>query len=595
MSLQPKCYSYIRFSTAEQLKGDSVRRQIKMSEEWAEKHGLPLDDTLRFKDLGRSAYTGEHRAKGALGRFLKLVEEGQIARGSVLLVEHFDRLSREQVLDAFGQFSEIINRGIKVVTLSDSMEYDKESLNANSMQLMVSIMFMLQAHEESKTKSKRLKEAWIGKRINIHENKLTARAPAWLETSRDGKGAIKRFIPIKEKCQVVELIFEKKLAGKGSERIERELNQIEGIWKPKNGWRKSYINKILRNRAVIGEFQPHVKQNGKRIPEGEPVKNYYPQIISEDMFYQVQDLIKRNTHYGGKNGTISNLFGHIAKCGYCGAPMRVLNKGTLPKGGTYLVCDNAMRGMGCYKYPIRYDEFENLILTYCKGLEPQDILANENQRSRLSYLQSKLSSIDGELSQINSKIENLESWLEKTKYADVSKNIDERLNKCIQNKKDLGREREEAEIELEKVSKAGEDTETKLASIRELFDFMAKKQGKELIDLRLGLRDAIRVLIEKIVVYPVGEPLWTEEYLVEHGDEICEELMDQGWEFEDIEKYINKAFDSIDNTHYRTFVIYFHSRAFRVIIPRLDDKLAMDGERKNIYGAIPVYLDMSIG
>jgi DNA invertase Pin-like site-specific DNA recombinase len=43
-----------------------------------------------------------HKSKGALGQFLKLVEQGCIAKGSTLLVENMDRLSREQVLDALG-------------------------------------------------------------------------------------------------------------------------------------------------------------------------------------------------------------------------------------------------------------------------------------------------------------------------------------------------------------------------------------------------------------------------------------------------------------------------------------------------------------
>ena len=70
-----KAFSYIRFSTPDQLKGDSLRRQLTASEVYAEAHGLELDTSLR--DLGVSGFKGAHRTKGALGRFLKRVETGR--------------------------------------------------------------------------------------------------------------------------------------------------------------------------------------------------------------------------------------------------------------------------------------------------------------------------------------------------------------------------------------------------------------------------------------------------------------------------------------------------------------------------------------
>jgi DNA invertase Pin-like site-specific DNA recombinase len=101
-------YSYVRFSTPEQIKGDSLRRQLAASEAYAEAHGLELDSSLSMRDLGVSAYRGANRTKGALGAFLKQVEMGAIPAGSVLLVESLDRLTREQAVDAHRLFLSII-------------------------------------------------------------------------------------------------------------------------------------------------------------------------------------------------------------------------------------------------------------------------------------------------------------------------------------------------------------------------------------------------------------------------------------------------------------------------------------------------------
>jgi len=92
--MEPKAYSYIRFSSPEQEKGDSLRRQIQLSEEYCKQHGLILDDTLKLTDKGLSAYKGHHRTKGALGEFLRLVEEGKIPPGSVLTAQKTSNLSK---------------------------------------------------------------------------------------------------------------------------------------------------------------------------------------------------------------------------------------------------------------------------------------------------------------------------------------------------------------------------------------------------------------------------------------------------------------------------------------------------------------------
>jgi DNA invertase Pin-like site-specific DNA recombinase len=49
----PRAYSYIRMSTDAQIKGDSLRRQLELSELYAQEHGLQLVDT-DLRDTGRS-------------------------------------------------------------------------------------------------------------------------------------------------------------------------------------------------------------------------------------------------------------------------------------------------------------------------------------------------------------------------------------------------------------------------------------------------------------------------------------------------------------------------------------------------------------
>jgi len=249
MENTPKAYSYIRFSTPEQQKGDSLRRQEEEARKYAKENDLIFDESHEFKDLGISGYKGTNRIDGALNKFMELVDKGEIPKGSVLIVEHLDRLSRDKLLNALDLFTDIIRKGIKIVTLQDEMEYDTNTINKYPQLLGSSIGLMGAAHKESLKKSKRIREALQEKREKLRKKELkrySAKCPLWLKLSDDKT----KFVPIPEACEVINLIFKKKLEGKGSYKIEKELNSDTDVWKPpissrnkSGGWRDAYINK----------------------------------------------------------------------------------------------------------------------------------------------------------------------------------------------------------------------------------------------------------------------------------------------------------------------------------------------------------------
>ena len=117
-----RCYIYTRYSTLEQKKGDSFNRQIKNAKKFAKSNGYILDDSSIINDEGVSAYRGDNITKGALGKFLTKVEKGVIPPSTILLVESFDRLSRENILAATTLFQRFIKHGIKrKIKLNDNV------------------------------------------------------------------------------------------------------------------------------------------------------------------------------------------------------------------------------------------------------------------------------------------------------------------------------------------------------------------------------------------------------------------------------------------------------------------------------------------
>lgn len=388
-----KAYSYLRISSDRQKQGGGIRRQMEASAKWAEDNGYELAETIA--DEGLSAFTGTHAKKGGFARFLAAVDSGAVERGSILIVESLDRLSREKVMDAFDQFRDILKRGINIVTLVDGQVYSEDSMNQNIGQLFMSLGVMLRANDESATKSNRGKAAWQQKRAAAADGSkiLTKNAPAWLEVNEDRT----EFLIKEPHGQTIKKIFEMSINGVGAYSITRYLNQNLDTY-PAMGaaksWNDSYVIRILTSPAVLGHFQPHEKIDNKKVPIGDLVKDYYPAVVDEDTYYLAQSALKsRKTGAAGRKGEyFANLFSGIAFCGKCGGGMLHRNKGKRPRGYRFLRCANSLKGNGCTCPAWRYSEFEEAFLKWVaevsfaeifEELEPSNKMAELNQRKEV--------------------------------------------------------------------------------------------------------------------------------------------------------------------------------------------------------------------
>lgn len=362
-----KAYSYLRFSTPEQSKGDSYRRQTENARQYAERHGLELDETLTFQDMGVSAFRGLNAKVGALGAFLEGVQNGTVPPNSYLLIESLDRLSRDAILEAQTVFQQIILSGITIVSLIDNKVYSRESINNNPIEVIAAILSFIRSHEESAVKSRRVREAWSNKRKTANSKVLTSQAPSWLKLRNvNGK---RKFQVIEERADVIRRIFRMTLSGVGQNAIEKTFNS-EGVPVFGRGkrWHRSFIVKILSNPAVIGTFIPHTieyKDGKKRRKPQAPVPNYFPTILDNETFSAVQSL-RVNTkspmrgRHAGKQ--LNNIFGGLARCPICGGTATLVNKGK--RGKPYLVCQRAKTGVGCNYKSIRYEIVENAFLDH---------------------------------------------------------------------------------------------------------------------------------------------------------------------------------------------------------------------------------------
>lgn len=336
-------YSYIRFSTKSQIKGDSLERQLSKAREYSRKNHLLLDE-VSYQDLGISAFKGKNATEGALKAFLDGVEQGAIKPGSMLLIENFDRLSRAQVTNALQLFLSITNRGISIVTLCDGVVYNKDTINANWTQLIITLATMARAHEESAIKSFRVKS---GKKAALEAGRKHGKCPFWLKVNEKKNG----FLVIEEKANIVKEAFSMKLNGIGALRIAKSLNEKYGF-----KWGAPQVARLLTNKSVIGV---RVSQAGY-----EPLENYYPSIINENIFYQVSALMNSpslGTRRGRRTEDEANLFTGLLRCWHCGASMRFFRESKSVKQ-RYIRCNNSLSRAGCDVSGVNYEFFEKEFL-----------------------------------------------------------------------------------------------------------------------------------------------------------------------------------------------------------------------------------------
>lgn len=366
----PTVFSYLRFSSAEQRKGDSLRRQREASSRWVESKGYTLDRKLHLTDRGVSAWSGDNAETGRLKAFLDHVDAGKVPAGSILLVENLDRLSRQKVRKALELFLGILNRGVTIQTLYPETTFAPD--DTDEISLITAIVVLSRAHGESEMKSVRSRANWTKRRDEALQGEqiLTGRCPLWMRPKKDRKG----FELIPDRAKIVEDIFTQTVAGLG---IVLLTNYLQATYPKALGghgivWSKTSIRRILTDRSSIGELQPHIKRDGKRKPIGDPVPHYYPAAVSEDLFYRAQDSRAKNfKQRGRKSPKCSNLFTGLVHDA-CGKHFVVIEKDI-----RYLLTYDAWRGLEPYQaFP--YLPFEMGMLMAIAELRGQGVEEQAN-------------------------------------------------------------------------------------------------------------------------------------------------------------------------------------------------------------------------
>lgn len=482
-------FSYVRCSTPRQTLGDTKRRQVEHAERYCKSAGLILDSRGYF-DLGVSAFRSSHKAEGSEFRaLLDAVKAGKIPSGSTLVIENLDRLSRDFITTGIRLFIELLEMGLRIV--ADNKEYTLESVNkVGATDLLITLLVLQRAHEESATKSKRIREAWksaqtdalAGKRVELN------RCPKWLKRGVSGE-----WIQISNRVEIVRRIYKEYLAGHGYGSIARGLNRDKlecfgDLHRRKDGstktsrWNSTKVKHYLQSQAVIGRYAiGHRGDDGKKVRTGEVVNGFYPAIVSESDWYSVQERLRSHKTTAGKpQREDANLFRGIITCGYCGGTMGVYNA---KEGGSF-ICWNSISGE-CIRAAYPSEDIELRVISLLPSVLKQ-WAGNKADTRRLEEARGRLAEVEKKLDSLITLVESGAS----------SETLAKRINE-LEKEKSVFKEMIQKETVLLEQSEANP---------RALFrDWTWKTQAEASVEDRLAVVPLLKSAIEGIRVYCVGD------------------------------------------------------------------------------------------
>ncbi|MCD1591788.1 recombinase family protein [Qipengyuania citrea] len=516
----------------EQGKGTSLKRQLESARDFIKQHSdwdYPFTDPLAqqerdFTDQGKSAYAGVHReAGGALYELERKATAGHFRNGAALVVENLDRLTRQGWEEALKILTTLTTNGMSVHTVHGGKKFN--AFEKPDMGQVITVIVEAEAdHRASDDKSKRVRKAWDAK-IEAMQNgdrkAFSKHLPAWLEIDpKTGES-----VANEHRAEIVREIYQRYVDGQGLPSIVRNINERgEESWargsRKGNGWNTAYLHKLLRNRAVLGEFAPKSRKHSEAahhaVSKGIVIPDYYPQIVSTDLFNKAQATKKQRKAIGGKETSrLRNLFAGLASCTECGSKMyyqleqrrgrKVSHKikGTGEKR-TYTVrtdrssfrCNSNRRAAGCAnKTRIRYETLETTIL---------DVLLTSALDNRDFAMPDRIAEIENAIAERERHITHLEAQAK-----NLVDNLAARFSEALANRlgdleDEIGAEREKNEALRSELSgaKGSASPEQHIARVREVRGSLQDEDEEVRYAARSKVSHALRNIIGSMQCYP---------------------------------------------------------------------------------------------
>jgi site-specific DNA recombinase len=491
---------YARLSKEDEQNPDiseSIGNQIDYLTHYVIEQGWNLIEV--FTDDG---YTGTNFNRPDFKRMLKTIEEGRI---NLVITKDLSRLGRDYI--DTGHYIEryFPQHSVRYIAVNDGIDTYERSTN-NDMSPFKSVMNDYYSRDISKkVRTSMVVKARKGQFIGAFAPYGYAKSPA-------DKNLL---IIDKQVSPVINQIFSSYLAGEGMTRIALLLNEqgtpCPSIYKAqihqrfKSGkskvgkWTAETIKAILENPAYAGHLAQHkyavisykIKKL-KSVPKESWIiaKNCHEAIVREEIFDQVQRLIKLKSNPYSNVAQKSHLLVGLLYCKECGHRMTF----TKTAKKWYCICSNYKRFRGCTRHSCCEDTLDSHVLNDLKqamlDFVDQDKLMKEAHKEIIK--KPKVDRIKKELDDAEKRIAEIKKTI-KSIYEDKLKGI-----LCEQDFMDLSQNyNKEREVLSNKVVQLNQK---RLAEQQDSTDQRLLKLAYDCLGLTDVSRAALLQLINKIEI-----------------------------------------------------------------------------------------------
>lgn len=311
------CLLYARVSTDKQAQKDlSIPAQIEAMREYAKRNGWKVAG--HFVDEGESARTAN---RPELKKLIEQCKENKSV--DVVIVHKIDRLARN-LIDYATIKAILKQKGIRLVSVSEPFDDNPVGNLLENIIASISEWYSANLGEEiKKSHSEKLRQGeWP------HKQPL-----GYVGIKEETNDRIKH-IPDPNKATLVRQAFELFATGNYSLRtLSNEMNDRGLITAYSKKYSPDFIKTLLQRRFYIG----------KLVWKGKEYHGKHESIITPELFYRVQEVIKRRRVNSGEKGKLEFLLRGVAYCQSCGQKLT----GEIHPRGSYYRCLPNMNSDKC--------------------------------------------------------------------------------------------------------------------------------------------------------------------------------------------------------------------------------------------------------
>lgn len=385
---------YARYSSHSQ-KDASIEQQIEECQKYAKEHGIRIVEIYADR-----AITGKTDQRPSFQRMMRDAEKG---RFSCVIAWKSNRMGRN-MLQAMVNEARLNDCGVRVLYTEE--DFDDTAAGRFALRSMMNVN---QFYSENMAE-----DIMRGLRDNAEKCIVNGALPFGYKRGEDS-----RFALDPPKDDVIREIYSRVACGDPFIDIARDFNARGIRTKTGSEWNKNSFHTICTNERYRGIYI----YGDVRIEDG------IPRIISDELFFKVQEVLKTKPKAQGRHRVNGDylLTGKLY-CGKCKSPMTGISGKTRPDKPLYYyyTCQKRRMEHACDKKNVRRDDIEYQVAKAIRDYALQDEIIEWIADSSVAYSkkqmkESHIGVLENQLADTQRSIKNIMAAIEQGIITDSTK------------------------------------------------------------------------------------------------------------------------------------------------------------------------------